>query len=193
MMQAMTRSCILPGSDSSLGSALVVNIFGGPGSGKSVLASDLFVHLKKRGIEAACPEEHAKKAIWSGQPWLLDEQIVLVGRTWETIHMLLDKVDVILIDSPLLLCSVYAKAGEPSSFHDLTAFLHRRTRRINILLKRSPDLAYSTNGRRETADQALTVDDKIQSALRLSGEPFVTATSGEDSVSLLADMITSHR
>jgi len=99
---------IQTGSRARAGDALVINLFGGPGSGKSTLASRIFYELKRAHIEAACPEEHAKLALWSGQPWLLDEQVVILGRTWETIHALRDKVEVVVVDSPILLCSAYA-------------------------------------------------------------------------------------
>lgn len=160
------------------GKALVINIFGGPGSGKTTLAARLFSEFKERGVEAAQPEEHAKLAIWSGQPWLLDEQVVLLGRTWETLHALSDKVDVIIVDSPILLCSVYARDREPSAFHSYVAHLHTRTDRLNLLLDRDPDLGYSTNGRRENAHEALVVDQRIMQGLDAIGEHFVETGRG---------------
>lgn len=183
---------ILPGARTATGSALVVNIFGGPGSGKSTLASHLFFELKKHQVEVACPEEHAKIAIWSGQPWLLDQQTVLLGRTWETIHALLDKVDAIIVDSPLLLCSVYARDKEPTSFHQLTADLHRRANRVNLLLERDPDIEYSTNGRRENAQQARIVDEQIITTLDAHNEPYSEISRSREDINRVTDAIISH-
>jgi len=183
---------ILPGTKVSSGDALVVNIFGGPGSGKSTLASELFCELKKHHIEAACPEEHAKLAIWSGQPWLLDEQTVLLGRTWETIHALQSKVEVVIVDSPLLLCSVYAREREPICFHQMTADLHRRTNRVNLLLERDPGLEYSTNGRRETADQARVVDERILTTLDKHCEPHCEISRSRADTVRVIEAIVAH-
>lgn len=171
----MTRPLlkVLPGTRAEPGDALVINIFGGPGSGKSTLASHLFFALKQRGVEAASPEEHAKLAIWSDQPWLLDQQTILLGRTWETVHALRNKVDVVIVDSPILLCSVYARDKEPICFHQLVADIHRRTDRVNLLMSRDPDLEYSTNGRRESAHEAQIVDERIITTLDAHSEPFV--------------------
>lgn len=173
---------ILPGSRSKPGDALVLNIFGGPGSGKTTLASRLFSALKQHGIESASPEEHAKLAIWSNQPWLLDQQTILLGRTWETLHALHDKVDVVIVDSPIMLCSVYAGNREPICFHQLVADIHRRTDRANLLLQRDPNLEYSMNGRRENAREARVVDERIMTTLDLNSEPFTEIARDDDAI-----------
>lgn len=154
-----------------MGSALVVNLFGGPGSGKTAMAARIFGELKCMGIEAACPEEHAKLAIWSGRPWLLDHQVIIVGKTWETMVNLCDKVEVIIIDSPILLGSVYAGDREPESFHSLVRDLHMRQPRVNLLVKRDFSRPYDPQNRREDADAAVQIDAKVAAALDLIGEP----------------------
>jgi len=182
----------LPGTRGAAGDAVVVNIFGGPGSGKSTLASRLFSEIKRRDIEAASPEEHAKLAIWSGQPWLLDEQTVLLGRTWETLHALHDKVQVVIVDSPIMLCSVYAHDREPVCFHQLVADIHGRTPRTNLLLSRDPSIEYSMNGRRETAREARIVDERITTTLDAHNEPFNEIGRSDANVEVIADAITAH-
>jgi len=194
----MTYSCttraidILPAATNGSPGALVVNIFGGPGTGKSTLASELYCALKKAGIETACPEEHAKLAIWSGQPWLLDHQVILLGRTWETIRALSEKVDVIIVDSPILLCSVYAQDREPDCFHELVIDIHRRTSRMNILLQRNPGQIYSPSGRRETADQASLVDARIENLLRTRSETYSAISRAPDDRSAIARSIATY-
>ncbi len=183
---------ILPGTRKTGRSALVINIFGGPGSGKSTLAADLFSELKKHHVEAACPEEHAKLAIWSGQPWLLDQQTILLGRTWETLHALQDKVDVIIVDSPILLCSVYAREHEPVCFHQLTADLHRRTDRVNLLLERDPTLSYSTNGRRENEREAMIVDEQILTTLDIHNEPYCEISRTRKDIEHIATSVVEY-
>jgi nicotinamide riboside kinase len=182
---------ILSGSRADADSALVVNIFGGPGTGKSTLASALFCALKQRHIETACPEEHAKLAIWSSQSWLLDHQPIILGRTWETIYALLDKVDVIIVDSPILLCSVYARDREPMCFHQMVSDIHKRTHRINLLIERDAKIGYSTNGRRETEREARVVDERIVGTLDAFNEPFVTCSRDQSLVERLAATVAA--
>lgn len=153
--------------------ALVVNLFGGPGSGKTTFAAQIFCDLKAAGIEAACPEEPAKSAIWSGAPWKLDEQVIMLGEVWAIQRRLAPHVDVIVCDSPVLLCSAYGRR-EPTSFHALARDLHRRMRHINVHVHR-PETPYSTSGRRETAEQASAMDRTIAELLADIGEPVVDA------------------
>ena len=179
----------LPGTRPEEGSALVVNIFGGPGVGKSTIASRIFAALKERGIEAACPEEHAKLAIWSGQPWLVEQQPILLGRTWETIQALLDKVDVIIVDSPILLCSVYAGDREPDCFHALCADMHCRSNRLNILLRREDEADYSSRGRLQDLGEAMEFDRRIETCLARNGEQYTGVIRGAGTVEQLAAAI----
>lgn len=160
------------GTRSSNNSALIINLFGGPGIGKTTLAARMFFELKTRGVEAACPEEYAKIALWQGRDYLLDNQLILLGRTWDAVTSLSTKVDVIVLDSPVLLCSHYAGDREPPYFHDTVLDFHRRHDRLNLLLSRNPESQYSTNGRRETSQQAIGMDRKIQSLLETAGETY---------------------
>ena len=151
---------------------IILNLFGGPGIGKTTAAAKIFVELKMLGIETANPEEHAKLAIWKGREDLLDQQLVILGQTWETLHALSDKVDVVVMDSPLMLCSVYAGEKENKHFHDTVADFHKKMPRINMVLQRPKGLVYSNKGRREDKNQAKIVDTKVQDALHKYDENY---------------------
>ena len=43
---------------------LVVNLFAGPGRGKSVMSAEVFALLKKRGINCELIQEYAKSRVW---------------------------------------------------------------------------------------------------------------------------------
>lgn len=164
---------ILDGTKAAACPALMINLFGGPCIGKTTMAANLFLKLKALGIEAANPEEHAKLAILRGQPHLLDEQLIILGQTWETLHTLSDKVDAVVVDSPLLLCSVYAQGREASHFHQTVIDFHQRLPRINLLLTRNTSLAYSQSGRREDSNGAVLMDGLIRDALHAAGEAYI--------------------
>lgn len=172
--------------------ALVINIFGGPGSGKSTIAGQIFTDLKQKGVEVANPEEQAKLAIWSNQAWLLDHQTILLGRTWETILARQDKVDVIVMDSPALLCSVYAGNREPSCFHALVADIHKRTDRINLFLMRDGLRTYSMNGRRETEQEARILDERIITTLDTHSEHYLKIERGTTHLQAITASILDH-
>jgi nicotinamide riboside kinase len=181
---------LLSGARCQKNSALLLNLFGGPGIGKTTLAARIFAELKARNIEAACPEEYAKIAIWQGRSYLLDNQLILLGRTWDTITSLADKVDVIILDSPILLCSHYAGDAEPEHFHQTVLDYHRRHDRMNILLKRTPGMTYSTSGRRETSQQAIGIDARIETLLDMSGEAYASVENASDTASDLIEYVS---
>ena len=167
-------------------------LLGPSGVGKSTTAAEIFCLLKRAGVEAVAPEEHAKIALWSGQPHLLDNQIVLLGRTWETLTALARQVDVIILDSPILLCSIYALRRESENFHNLCDELHRRHRRINILLQRNIRAKYTRNGRRESLDEARDVDAMIRARLERMEEDVLNIDADDtDAIATIAKSIIS--
>lgn len=172
--------------------ALLVNIFGGPGLGKSTLAAHLFHALKIKGIEVASPEEYAKIAIWQGRSHLLDQQVVIAGHTWDTLVTLSSAVDVIIVDSPILLGAVYGRDREPACFSQLMLDLHRRHDRLNILLERNPFLSYDLNGRRESLDEARAVDELVKGCLNESGDAYTQSARPADNVEILVETIEHH-
>jgi nicotinamide riboside kinase len=185
----LTYPTLLSGTRCSKKSALIVNLFGGPGIGKTTLAARIFADLKARDIEAACPEEYAKIAIWQGRSYLLDNQLILLGRGWDTITSLAVKVDVIILDSPLLLASHYAGSSEQEHFHQTVLDYHRRHDRMNILLERVPGATYSTSGRRETSQQAIGIDAQLESLLDMSGEDFSRVSAQQETMPALIEYL----
>ena len=185
----MPAPTLLKGTRCANRSALIVNLFGGPGIGKTTLAARIFAALKTHGIEAACPEEYAKIAIWQGRSYLLDNQLILLGRTWDTITSLSEKVDVIVLDSPILLCSHYAGESEGPHFHETVLDFHQRNDRVNILLKRDKGIAYSTSGRRETSQQAMGIDTRIEGLLSQAKEEFTSMSTDDGNFASLVDFL----
>ncbi len=98
----------------------------------------------------------------------------------------------IIVDSPIMLCSVYAREREPVCFHQLTADLHRRTDRVNLLLERDPELEYTTNGRRENAREAQIVDEQILTTLDRHNEPYCEISRQRHDLECVVAAILKH-
>jgi hypothetical protein len=81
----------------------IVNLYGGPGTGKSTTAALLFAELKMAGVNAELVQEVAKQWAWQGRPITWENQVELFREQAWRMEILLGKVDVLVTDSPLLL------------------------------------------------------------------------------------------
>lgn len=87
--------------------ALIVNLFGVPGAGKSTGAAYIFSALKMKGINAELVTEFAKDKVWEKNEEVFKNQAYLFGKQSFKISRCADKVDVIITDSPLPLSIFY--------------------------------------------------------------------------------------
>lgn len=138
-------------------SALVVNLYGGPGVGKNSMCAGLFHDLKAMGISVEMAREFAKEALWEGRLHLLEKpayQIYLFAKQLKLIVDLNEKVDVIVTDSPLLLSLVYAPTNE--ALKALVVQENLRFDNLDLFLTR--DKPYDQKGRTQNEGQALALD-----------------------------------
>ena len=141
---------------------LVVNLFGGPGTGKSTLAAALFSNLKIRGVNAELVTEFAKDLVWSERNKELQDQVYILGKMYHKLWRLKDKVDVVVIDSPLPFC-VYYDQGKTPGMEEFVMGLFNQFRNINILLERN--FPYQQEGRYQDEEGAVKVHNDIYKLL----------------------------
>ena len=60
--------------------ALIVNIFGGPGVGKSTTAAAVFALLKLHNIEAELVTEFPKDLVWEKRAYTFENQNYIFGK-----------------------------------------------------------------------------------------------------------------
>lgn len=155
---------------------LIVNLYGGPGSGKSTMCAAVFAELKWLGINCEMALEFAKEKVWEGSLNLLDDQLYIFGKQNHKIHRLLGKVDVILTDSPLMLSMIYAKTNDDQRphhpFNQLVMSEVKKLNRMNFFISRKKP--YNPKGRLQSEEKAIKLDQEIFSMLENWGEyPYV--------------------
>jgi hypothetical protein len=136
---------------------LVVNLFAGPGAGKSTLAAATFAALKKRGVCAELVTEFAKDCAWEGrtgplrcQPYVFGEQL------WRMERLRGRGVEIAVTDSPILLSAIYAGDDAPPEFAAAVRAYAAREDAVNILVLRSKP--YDPRGRFQTEEEARALD-----------------------------------
>ena len=141
----------------------VINLFGGPGSGKSLLASGIFYNLKLKGVKVELCNEWIKDKVFEESPYPFKDQLYTFAKQHKKIRQLNGKVDYIICDSPIILSLIYEN-GEPPLFKDMLLQYFNLYDNINILLKR--DAEYETYGRGQTEQEADDLSRKLEVLLK---------------------------
>jgi len=155
---------------------LVVNLLGGPGCNKSTSAAGIFNALKYKGINCELAAEFAKDLTWEERQETLKDQIYVFGKQYHRIYRLLDKVDVIITDSPILLSPMY-DSSKRKTLLDLVISEHNSWWTYNVFLKRVK--LYNPKGRNQTEAEAKVIDSKVLDFLMDNSIPFETANGNK--------------
>jgi RecA/RadA recombinase len=173
-------------------STIVCNLFGGPGLGKSTMAAGVFSNLKRFGVSCELVTEVAKRYTWSDRKQCLLCQPKVFGKQLDLIEMLIDKVDIIVVDSPILLSVIYNKEY-PESFNQAVKDIFRKFNNVNVLLKR--EKPYVQLGRNQTEEEARKIDKHIEFLLEteaaISKRETLTTTSNTNGINWLTNKLVS--
>ncbi|CAB4122436.1 Fer4_NifH domain containing protein [uncultured Caudovirales phage] len=169
----------------------IINLFGGPGVGKSTTAAGLFYEMKKRHLNVELVTEYAKDAVWENRSNLLDDQIYIFAKQQRRISRLMDHgIEWVITDSPISLGLVYLRDGTLSShFNELVMEVFNRFENHNFLLQRK--WAYNPVGRMQTETQAREFDDRVLALLNRYNVPCSTVTGGEQAVAEILENLWS--
>jgi tRNA uridine 5-carbamoylmethylation protein Kti12 len=143
----------------------VINVFGGPGSGKSTTAAGLFFEMKKRGHNVEYVTEYAKDMTWEERSNILEDQLYILAKQNRRLSRLAKhNVEYVITDSPLILGIVYALPTYFETFPVMVLEVFHSYDNINFFIHRNTD-NYSKIGRNQTLEEAMKVDCKMQQVL----------------------------
>ena len=165
---------------------LVVNLFAGPGTGKSTSCAQLFSELKWNGIVCEMALEFAKDKVWEESFKVLDNQIYIFGKQLHRMKRLENKVDIIITDSPLLFSLIYDKSKN-GDFKNLVISTHKSFNNYNVFLTREKE--YKESGRLQKLNDAKLIDEKILKILDEMDELYLKVKGNKKSISELSEII----
>lgn len=177
----------------------LINLFGGPGIGKSGIAAGITYKMKKKHIKVNNPYEFPKKLAWDNNIPAISDQLYVFANQHRGIAECYGKVDYIVIDSPILFSTIYHRyytKGYPAemygkAFHDMVIDLHRRYGSINILLERGVTI-HNDDERFQNYKQSVEIDTLCKNVLDETKSPYHTVKVGDNSVKDIMKIIKKH-
>jgi hypothetical protein len=165
----------------------IVNLFAGPGAGKSTTAAGLFYNLKMDGFKVELVLEYAKDLVWEERLQTIQNQPYLFGKQYNRLFRLLGKVDIIITDSPILLCCLYAGSSYPESFKQAVLDIFNTMDNLNYLLMGTK--VYDPLGRLQTEKEAREIDKNVTHLLNTSNIPYQCILGNQDGLQVLTTHI----
>jgi deoxyadenosine/deoxycytidine kinase len=168
----------------------IVNLFGGPGIGKSSIANGLTYKLKKKHISCDNPYEFPKVLAWDENHSAIKDQLYVLANQHRGIVKSYGKVDYIILDSPIVLSlvykSVYKGTDYPAtlygdSFDKMVLDIHNQYDTLNIVLKRSEG-GYNQKERYQSLNESKMLDLEIENTLIKHNIPFIYVDVNDDTL-----------
>lgn len=164
--------------------SISIQLFGGPGSGKSTTAADLFALLKRTQYNAELVREYVKDWVWEERKILPTDQIYLLAKQARREQILYKKVDVVISDSPIWQFPVYEKKFSTGPYvcqqiidKFVSEAVTHGVEHKHVFLNRVK--AYNPKGRFQNETEAKEIDREIKEYLTSQNISFMEV-DGDD-------------
>lgn len=142
---------------------LVINLFAGPGAGKSQTAFGLSFYCKLNGLNMEFVSEQAKSFTWEKRTLTLECQPYVFAKQMRDLWRLKDQVDLVVTDSPILLTKAYTGPNWPPSFLPYVSDQFNQFNNLNYFIRRTKP--YNPIGRNQTEQEARIIDEYVEKLL----------------------------
>jgi nicotinamide riboside kinase len=150
---------------------LVINLIGGPCSGKSTIAAELFARLKKMGIHCELVSEYIKERIYEENKTMPVNQIAIFGMEHYSVSNKIGKVDVIVHDGSFINNIIYKKEDNPE-FDELIVSEYKKFNNLDFFVKRG-NIEFEDYGRIHNLKQSKELDKIIKDTYQKYGLNFI--------------------
>lgn len=171
---------------------LVVNIFGAPNSGKSTLASDLFIHYKGMHLKVENIQEVVKIAHYENDAAFLKNDLRILAEKNRILDALNDAgVDIAIMDGPVLNSMVYKFGKYLEHFDPLVLDIHHSFNNLNLYIPGVRN--FSPVGRYEkNPEEALARGDQVLRMLdnnNIEYSSIIPGSAKENSIELIGNFL----
>lgn len=172
--------------------SLIINLFGAPGAGKSTTRAGIFYRLKLLGYNTEEVPEFAKDLTWEDRKFALGVQPYVFGKQLKNMLRVMGKVDIVITDSPVLLCAYYAEkyptGAAQDMFHQNVLNTHEvLCPALNYYLRRVKK--YNPSGRNQTEAESDAIGEELYQWLRCRGIDMLSLPGDEGTCANIVHII----
>lgn len=168
--------------------AIVVNLWAGPGAGKSTMAAGVFYSLKSAGYNCELVTEFAKDLTWEGRKAALNCQEYITGKQSFKLQRCAEQVDVIITDSPLPLGVFYnSNPILNDNYTNTVMAIFNQYENYNYFIRRLKK--YNPAGRNQTEEEAKAIDVSMLKFMNTCGIIYSTVPGTRGGAGLVAGEI----
>ena len=136
-----------------------INFYGAPGTGKTVLAHELFVHAKQNGRNCEIISELAREWAYVDRKIQGFDQLLLFAHqaNREDVCLRNGKADFIITDSPVSMAVFYSLMKDDSlrsCYEGFTKVIDQTYPSINFFCTHNDSFEYHTGGRHHTLEES---------------------------------------
>lgn len=139
----------------------VINIWAGPGAGKSTLAAAIFNVMKKEGFSVEIIPEVAKAMTYEHAMCQLDNQLLVLAKQEHQLRRLIGQVEYVIVDSPFPIGLAYCKPEDVSRYQHLIDCLWDDYDNYDFFISRTRK-PFQQGGRNQNYSEALALDTIIK-------------------------------
>jgi len=164
---------------------VIVNLFAGPGAGKTTGAWYISAKLKMAGVDVEYISEFAKDKVWEENDLVFKNQFYITGKQAWKVARCDGKMEVAVTDSPILLGAMYCE-DNPDLISGIK-YEFNKHKNINFFIERHKK--YNPNGRLQTEEEAKAIDTKVKDFLIDNHIPYTVIPGTEKGYLKAVDII----
>ncbi len=155
----------------------IINFFGGPAIGKSTAATHAYAFLRQQGVSCELVREFARELVWANRMEDLADQYYVFAEQHHRQLVLLDKVEYVITDSAILNSIIYRRFHKikilaNTVFDAFVLEMFNKYDNVNLFLKREITESFETEGRLQTQQEAIAIDELFKDVLNEYNIPF---------------------
>lgn len=169
-----------------------INLFGGPGCGKSTVAARVYSYLKTTGHNIELVREYIKTWVYlNRKPVSFDQLFTTANQIHQEDLLLQNGVDLIVTDSPILVSvfytQLYSDYGE--ELLSIARKMDEKYPAMNIFIDRG-NRPYKTTGRWGSAGESKEIDKNMKACLKEWNIPYVIKPHNSPIERFVSDTLT---